>query len=259
MLAHDQTGDGPALVLLHFLGGHRRVWDGILPHLTGERRVVALDLPGFGASRPLAGAPTMGRLTDAVADTLAGLGLRRPAVAGVSLGGAIAIELARRDLVRTAVAISPVGFATRAEAAYARASLRATHAACRAMAAQVDRLAGQTAVRAALGAQMFARPWALPPEAAADLVRSVAHSPGVLPVLRAAMGHEVAAGAMTTPVTVAWGQRDALMRPRQGVRAVERLPFARLVPLAGCGHVPLWDDPERVAGVLLDATADQRV
>jgi pimeloyl-ACP methyl ester carboxylesterase len=258
MLAHDQHGDGSPLVLLHFLGGHRHVWSGILPHLTGARRVVALDLPGFGASRPLPGTPTMGRLTDAVAETLGELGLDRPAVAGVSLGGAIAIELARRDLVRSAVAISPFGFATRAEAAYARASLRATHAACRAIAAEADRLAGQTPVRAALGAQMFARPWALPAAVAADLVRSVAHAPGVLPVLRAAMGHEIVSGAMTTPVTVAWGQRDALMRPRQGARAVQRLPFARLVPLAGCGHVPLWDDPERVAGVLLESTGGSR-
>jgi pimeloyl-ACP methyl ester carboxylesterase len=235
MLAHDRSGSGPALVLLHFLGGHRRVWDVILPHLTGSRRVVALDLPGFGGSRPVAGTPTMGRLTDAVADTLAELELQR------------------------AVAISPVGFAARAEAAYARASLRATHAACRAIAGQAERLAGQTAVRAALGAQMFARPWALPAEDAADLVRSVAHSPGMLPVLRAAMGHETAAGALTTPVTVAWGHRDALMRPRQGIRAVERLPFARLVPLAGCGHVPLWDDPERVARVVLDGAGDAGV
>jgi pimeloyl-ACP methyl ester carboxylesterase len=255
MLAHDRHGDGSPLVLVHFLGGHRNVWGPLLPHLTAHRTVVAVDLPGFGESRPLTGSPTLTRLTEAVAGTLSALGLDRPAVAGISLGGGVAIELARAGVVSSAVAISPIGFATSAELAFARASLRATHAASRAIAGQVDRLAPQAALRAALGAQMFAKPWAVPAEDAAGLVRSMAHSPGTLPVLRSAMGAEIAGGGLMAPLTVAWGQRDALLLPRQGRRAVERLSYAQLVPLAGCGHVPLWDDPERVARVVLDGTA----
>lgn len=254
MLAHDREGEGPALVLLHFLGGHRQVWRPLLPHLTAHRSVVAIDLPGFGESRSLAGTPTLQRLTDAVAATIAALALERPAVAGLSLGGGIAIELARRGVVSSAVAVSPIGFASAPEMAFAKASLRATHAASRAIAGQVDRLAPQATLRAALGAQMFAKPWAVPAEEAAGLVRSMAHSPGTLPVLRAAMGQEIPGGGLLAPVTVAWGQRDALLLPRQGRRAVERLSFAKLVPLAGCGHVPLWDDPERVATTILDGT-----
>jgi pimeloyl-ACP methyl ester carboxylesterase len=255
MLAHDRTGAGPPLVLLHFLGGHRRVWRSLLPALEAEREIVALDLPGFGASRALAGSPTVPRIADAVARTLERLGLDRPAVGGIALGGSVAIELARRDLVSCATAISPIGFASRPEAAFAKASLRATIAACRALAPRADALAAQGPVRAALGAQMFAKPWAVPAQDAAELVRSVAHAPGMLPTLRSAMGHEVVAGALTVPVTVAWGQRDALFLPRQGGRAVERLPFSRLVPLAGCGHVPIWDAPELVAQTLLDGSA----
>ena len=254
MLAHDRLGEGPPLVLVHFLGGHRHVWRPVLPHLTESRTVIALDLPGFGESRPLAGSPTLQRLTDAVAATIAELGLERPAVAGLSLGGGVAIELARAGVVSSAVAISPIGFATTPEMAFAKASLRATHAASRAIAGQVDRLAPQATLRAALGAQMFAKPWAVPAEEAAGLVRSMAHSPGTLPILRAAMGQEIVGGGLMAPLTVAWGQRDALLLPRQGRRAVERLSFAQLVPLAGCGHVPLWDDPVRVAQTILDGT-----
>jgi pimeloyl-ACP methyl ester carboxylesterase len=255
MLAHDREGDGPPLVLLHFLGGHRHVWRPLLPALTARRTVIALDLPGFGESRGLTGSPTLARLTDAVAGTIAELGLERPAVAGISLGGGIAIELARAGVVSSAVAISPIGFATGPEVAFAKASIRATHAASRAIASQVDRLAPQATLRAALGAQMFAKPWAVPPEDAAGLVRSMAQSPGTLPVLRAAMGQEIVGGGLLAPLTVAWGQRDALLLPRQGRRAVERLTYAKLVPLAGCGHVPLWDDPERVAETILDGSA----
>lgn len=255
MLAHDRHGSGPPLVLVHFLGGHRNVWRPVLPRLTRHHEVVTVDLPGFGESRSLSGSPTLPRLTESVAATIAELGLDRPAVAGISLGGGVAIELARAGVVSSAVAISPIGFASTPELAFARASLRATHAASRAIAGQVDRLAPQATLRAALGAQMFAKPWAVPPEEAAGLVRSVAQSPGTLPVLRAAMGHEVAGGVLAAPLTVAWGQRDALLLPRQGRRAVERLSYARLVPLAGCGHVPLWDDPERVAVTLLEGAA----
>jgi pimeloyl-ACP methyl ester carboxylesterase len=255
MLAHDRHGDGAPLVLLHFLGGHRHVWQPLLPRLTAQRTVITVDLPGFGDSRPLAGSPTLARLTAAVSDTVRELGLERPAVAGISLGGGIAIELARAGTVSSAVAISPIGFATVPEMAFAKASIRATHAASRALAGQADRLAEQAALTAALGAQMFAKPWAVPAEDAAGLVRSMAHSPGTLPVLRAAMGQAIVGGGLLAPLTVAWGQRDVLMLPRQGRRAVERLTYAQLVPLAGCGHIPLWDDPEKVADVVLSGTA----
>ncbi|MFE1500641.1 alpha/beta fold hydrolase, partial [Streptomyces albidoflavus] len=56
------------------------------------------------------------------------------------------------------------------------------------------------------------------------------------------------------PVTVAWGTRDRLLLPRQGVRAKHTLPRARLVRLPGCGHVPMSDDPALVARVVLDGS-----
>jgi pimeloyl-ACP methyl ester carboxylesterase len=58
------------------------------------------------------------------------------------------------------------------------------------------------------------------------------------------------------PATIAWGQRDRLLiTSRQAPRAARRLPAARHVRLAGCGHVPMSDDPGQVARVLLDASA----
>ncbi|MFA4927174.1 MAG: alpha/beta fold hydrolase [Patulibacter sp.] len=256
MLAHDVVGTGPPLVLLHFLGGHRNVWRPVLPRLAEHHQVFSLDLPGFGDSSPLPGSPTLPRLADAVLETIDGLGLERPAVAGISIGGGLAVELAARErdgrpVVSSSVAISPVGFTSRAESAFAKASLRATHAACRALVGQIDRLSGPRALRTAFGAQIFAKPWQVPAPDLAALVRSVAESPGTLPTLRAAVGHQIPGGAITTPLTIAWGQRDALLLPRQGARAIERLPFAHLVPLRGCGHVPLWDDTELVGDVIL--------
>ena len=256
MLAYDVVGDGPPLVLLHFLGGHRHVWRPVLPELARHHRVFSLDLPGFGDSSPLAGSPTVPRMADAVLATIEALGLDQPAVAGISIGGGLAIELAGRDrdgrpVVSAAVALSPVGFTSRAESAFAKASLRATHGACRAVVGQIDRLSGPRVLRTAFGAQIFAKPWNVPAPDLAALVRSVALSPGTLPTLRAAVGHQVTGSTITTPLTIGWGQRDALLLPRQGMRAIERLPFAQLVPLRGCGHVPLWDDPQMIGDLIV--------
>jgi pimeloyl-ACP methyl ester carboxylesterase len=56
------------------------------------------------------------------------------------------------------------------------------------------------------------------------------------------------------PVTIAWGTSDRVL-PQSNARVARRqLPGARFVPLPGCGHVPMTDDPELVAKVLLDGS-----
>ena len=57
------------------------------------------------------------------------------------------------------------------------------------------------------------------------------------------------------PVTIGWGEKDRLLFPRQGRRAVEAIPSAKLVPLIGCGHLPTFDDPQQVADLMLATTA----
>ena len=70
-------------------------------------------------------------------------------------------------------------------------------------------------------------------------------------------GHFTGAADIAVPVTIAWGDRDRLLIPRQGLRAVRAIPGARLVSLEGCGHVPMSDDPDRVVNVVLEAGAAQ--
>ncbi len=70
---------------------------------------------------------------------------------------------------------------------------------------------------------------------------------------RAGRGYAFA-GAPTVPVTVAWGTRDRILPYRQAAVARARLPGACHLDLTGCGHVPMHDDPELVASVILDTT-----
>src|SRR2546423_1572190 len=111
-LEHFRAGRGDPLVLIHGIGLYWGVWEPVLPQLAAGHDVIALDLPGFGGSDPLpeAQAPTVEALADAVAAFLAGLGIERPHVAGNSLGGGIALELARTGRARSVTALSPVGF-----------------------------------------------------------------------------------------------------------------------------------------------------
>ena len=123
-LAYDRTGSGPPLVLVHGLGSCKEMWRPVVPLLAREREVIAVDLPGFGASPP--GPETVEGLADAVAGFADELGLERPHVAGNSLGGGVALELAARGRVRSACGVSPIGFGNHREMAYARAVLVGT-------------------------------------------------------------------------------------------------------------------------------------
>ncbi len=111
-LDHDRRGSGEALVLLHGLGSRWPMWRPVLDRLAAEREVVSVSLPGFGRSAPLPEEvePSPQALADAVAAFAGGLGLERPHVAGNSLGGWVALELAKTGRARSATGLCPAGF-----------------------------------------------------------------------------------------------------------------------------------------------------
>jgi pimeloyl-ACP methyl ester carboxylesterase len=257
-IEYDRRGAGEPLVLLHGLGSRRQMWAPVLDALARELDVVAIDLPGFGASPPDGGEVSISTQADRVETFFAELGLRRPHVAGNSMGGGIALELARRGSVASATALSPVGFWAGRERAFARASLRASRALALATPPRaLRRLAANPLTRTALFAQMFARPWRLTREGAVGDVEALRGGAGFEAALAALDGHVFRDGheLRGVPVTIAWGERDRLLLyGRQSARARRALPWARHVTLRGCGHVPPADDPEQVAAVLLAGT-----
>ena len=95
-LAHVRRGSGPPLALIHGIGSQWKMWEPVLDRVSAEREVVALDLPGFGDSAENGARPTMEALAGDVAEFLDGIGLGGAHVAGNSLGGAIALVMARQ-------------------------------------------------------------------------------------------------------------------------------------------------------------------
>lgn len=253
-LNHHRAGNGDPLVLIHGIGSRWQIWEPVLPALAAEYDVIALDLPGFGASPmpPPGTPPGADSLTTLVEAFLAQAGFDWPHVAGNSLGGLVALQLAQRGVARSATALSPAGFASQAETAYARGSLWFGVRAARLAAPHADRLLARAGVRRLALRQFFEHPERLTPaDAAADL-RSLANAPWFDETLPSLEAGEFAGGTeIQVPVTIAWGEHDRLLLPRQARRAATELPRARIVTLRGCGHVPTYDDPGQVARAIL--------
>lgn len=254
VLAFDRTGSGPPLVLVHGIGSRRGVWDPVVPRLAAERDVLAVDLPGFGDSLllPAGTTPSVAAFVDALVAWWTELGIERPHVAGNSLGGGIALELARAGAVASATALSPVGFWSPLEKRYGRVVLHVTHFASVHAGRQLAALLRSRVGRAVAIGHMYGRPGRKDPRAAALDVEQLAAAPGWAATL-ARLDYDFHDGDRLdpVPVTIGWGTRDRLLIPRQGERARAALPHARHVPLPGCGHIPMSDDPEGVAALLL--------
>jgi pimeloyl-ACP methyl ester carboxylesterase len=258
-VSYARVGRGAPLLLLHGIGHHRQAWDPVVDILAADRDVIAVDLPGFGASPALPEAlaydlPTTTAVFGALCEAM---DLDRPHVAGNSLGGLIALELGRERLVRSVTALSPAGFWSEAERRYAFGVLLAMRGISRRLPLPlVEQLSRSAAGRTVLTSTIYARPGRRAPEAVVAETRALAEATGFAPTLTAGSTVRFTEDIPGIPVTVAWGSRDRLLVPRQGVRAKQILPRARLVRLPGCGHCPMNDDPALVARVILDGSRD---
>jgi pimeloyl-ACP methyl ester carboxylesterase len=259
-LSYDRSGRGEPLVLIPGIGSRRQVWAPVLDRLTAQREVIALDLPGFGDSpvEPPPGTPAgVGSLTRLVSGFLDEMGLERPHLAGNSIGGRISLELAKLGRARSVTALSPVGFFNRREATYSRVSLQLSVRIARLLEPRAERLFASRIARTLAFGRVVAHPTRISPADSVASIRALALAPWFDETLRAASLDRFWDGEqISVPVTIAWGEKDRLLLPRQARRAARLIPGARIVSLRDCGHVPMYDDPDQVAQVLLDGSRD---
>ena len=104
--------DAPALVLIHGLGGQMRNFaEPLLEDLERDWRLILLDRPGSGwSTRAPRASSSLWQQADTVARFIRALGLERPAIAGHSLGGALALTIAAEhpDVVSRLALICPL-------------------------------------------------------------------------------------------------------------------------------------------------------
>ncbi|MGV9449842.1 alpha/beta fold hydrolase [Streptomyces sp. NPDC003635] len=259
-LAHTRHGSGSPLVLLHGIGSGRRCWDPVTGLLTARHEVLAVDLPGFGDSPALAPGvrPTARELAGAVGRFLDARGISTAHVAGNSLGGWVGLELALAGRVRTLSLVSPAGLWRRTTPPTTRLLLRSCRLAAPWLAGPAAPLLRTAPTRAALLAGIYGRPARLPYDHARTAAQDMARARAFEATWRAVSTTRFTGGrGIGVPVRVAFGSRDAVLRPGQA-RFLDELPAGTVAHvLPGCGHVPMHDAPEAVARFILATTADQ--
>jgi pimeloyl-ACP methyl ester carboxylesterase len=248
-IAYDRTGEGPPLVLAHPLGADRHVWDPVIGRLRADHDVIAVDLPGFGASPPLTEVtPTPRALADAVAALLRGLGIERPHVVGNSLGGWVALELGLAGVAGRVTAIAPAGLW--AAPLVPKPSL--AHRLARTLGPLIGPAARTRRGRRALLSGSVAHPDRVPARDAIHLVRAYGRAPGFIAAndaMRAGTFPDLA--RVSCPVTLIWPEHDRLVK-----RPSSLPPGVRSVVLPDAGHIPTWDAPTALAALIDAAERD---
>jgi pimeloyl-ACP methyl ester carboxylesterase len=254
------VGEGSTLVLLHGLGGTWEIWTPVLDALARAHRVVALTLPGHHGGPAYAGDgdATVAGLADQVIATLHAEGIDRAHVAGNSLGGWLAVELARRGFARSVTAFSPAG-AWRSDADYRAIAnpFRIFYALVGVILFLVRWFAGSAWLRKALMRQTMEHGERVAPRDFIAALRAMANT-SILRGLLRTMGRDgpvapLDAGAV--PVRIAWGGADAVIPfDRYGAPFVERIRGVDATTVPGAGHVPMYDEPEKIVASILEVT-----
>ena len=256
---HIQRGEGRPLVLLHGIGMSHHAWLPVIDQLAAQgRRVIAFDIAGFGRSAPVPHRSVVGiaRLARELRQNLALLGIHEPVdIAGNSLGGRIAIELAQQGGARSVVAISPPGLWP---ALFPPPVMLASFAAIRFVPQLFPGLTYGLLKSDVLRAWLLKVPMAahgkkISAEDAIDMTRRFTRSRGFWPT---ALGFTRIndTSAVTVPCTIAYGQQDLLL-PRMARRRDAMPRHTEWLEPYGWGHVPMWDDPEGVVRLILSHTA----
>lgn len=243
-LAYDDAGGGDCVVLIHGHPFDRTLWEPQLAALRGEFRVLAPDLRGFGRSPVTPGRVTMRELAGDIEELLGRLGITRAAVAGLSMGGLVAMELAIAQPERywaialVATTAEPPSAPDR-ESRYRRAAAierDGIGVLLEYMHTGVYGPACPPAVRQRVDAMMAAAP----PAGAAAALRGRADRPDYRPLL----------AALDVPALVCAGTADPWSTPAVTAEIVASLKHPEPLAIAGAGHLPnLEAEPEFTAAL----------
>jgi esterase len=253
-LNFTEIGDGPPLVILHGLYGSSRNWAGIAKTLSGQRRVIAVDLPNHGAS-PWLEAISYEALADAVAEFISGHDLTGCALLGHSMGGKTAMVLAQRhaDLIDALIVadIAPVAYDHDRENGDIIGALQAV---------PLDELTRRGDADAHLESVV--------PNAAirAFLLQNLVQADGkfswridlngLAVSLDAIHGFPPPLEAFQKPALFIAGGQSAYVRPQHNAIIFEQFPEARIEVLSDAGHWLHAEDPAGFVTILQEFLGD---
>ena len=252
-LALDDLGAGEPLVLVHGIATDRSIWDLVAEPLSRERRVIMLDVPGFGESEPAGEEFDLREVADRIVAGLARQGVPVPFdLVGHSLGGGIAIVLAAAhpQLVRRLVLVAPAGLRPLpvAISTLLAVGADAVLAARRGAAPLADTWWG----RRLLLALTAADPAELPPTLARQMIEASAAARRTAPALATITSADLRLTLAQTrmPLGVIWGESDRTVPIRALDDLLHARPDACTIRIAGAGHVPMVERSAEFADAL---------
>jgi len=246
-----ELGSGPPIVFIHGLSGSWQNWLEQLPVFAREHRIIALDLPGFGASEMPAEKITIsgyGRFVNALLDEL---GVGSAAIVGNSMGGFIGGELAIRfpERVERLVLVSAAGLSIeylRNERALAVLNTLENRLAAYSgwLASRSDALARRPGARRLIFGIVAHRPERLPGPLVAEQVRGSGKA-GFVPALDALTDYPIRdrLGEIGCPTLIVWGAEDKLVPARDADEFARLIPNSRKVVWPETGHVAMLERP----------------
>jgi pimeloyl-ACP methyl ester carboxylesterase len=254
-------GSGAPLVLIHGAWESWHSWSPVLERLSAERDVLAPTLRGHldGVPFDAGQRPTFDAWADGVEAELDAAGFRCPDIAGNSLGGSLALELAKRGRARSVVGIAPGGMFSSEEGRAFAKKFRRVHRGVRLLLPLERRLVRTRRGRRLLLADDCVDPGRIPPQEAERLVVEFARCDvaGHLAANTDANGDIVRLESLESvvcPVLLLHPEGDRIFSREHAERFLAYLPRAELRELPGCGHTAMFDDPELVASEILHFT-----
>jgi pimeloyl-ACP methyl ester carboxylesterase len=245
-------GEGPPLVFVHGLSGSWPNWLEQLPVFAQGRRVIAMDLPGFGHSPMPAEPITISGYARILDDLFGTLGLDAATLVGNSMGGFISAEVAIAfpERVERLALVSAAGISTHGRGDVERVvpSLRRAERVLAAytawMAARSDTVARRAGLRNLTFGLVTRHPSRLGGELVAEQLRG-AGKPGFMQALQANLEYPIRErlGEIACPTLIVWGDEDRLITVRDADVFEQLIPSSRKVIFANTGHMAMLERP----------------
>jgi pimeloyl-ACP methyl ester carboxylesterase len=254
-------GAGSPLVLLHGFTDTWRTWELVLGALEREHDVLAPTLAGHAGGPPLPPGLPAGAFADAVERAMDAAGFETAHVAGNSLGGYVAVQLAARGRARSVVALAPAGGWAQGDGSWAGVLdfFEERQHAVIAAAPQAEAIMATELGRRRAGEYIAVNWERIPPALLAHQLRGAAGCVDALAIIEHGrrQGWPVDLDRVSCPVRIVWGTEDRLLEwPRAAARYREALWHADWVELEGVGHCPQLDIPTETAQLILGFTRD---
>jgi pimeloyl-ACP methyl ester carboxylesterase len=261
-----RAGDGEPLVLIHGFTATWRCWLPVIAELVPRFEVIAPTLHGHdgGAELPPRDTPhSIAQAADHLEQHLDALGVGTAHLVGNSLGGALALELAKRGRARSVVGISPGGGLRPGDERAAKQIIRVfsrMQRTTRASLEHLPRVMARPRLRRLALRDVMTRGHQVPAAEALALARSSLRCDiveDVYAILRAGDASLHDLDRVTVPTLILWGAKDRILPlETHAPRLREEIPGVEFRVVPGIGHTPMWDDPGLIATAIADfATA----